>query len=253
MKREEREQMLKDKLLQMKTYENALYKKGIQYVAGVDEAGRGPLAGPVVAAAVVLPVDFDIIGVDDSKKLTEKKREELFAIIQDKAVAYGIGIIDNAVIDKINILQATKEAMKEALRNLERKLREMHGADWRKALNRSGRDDCCIQHILIDALTLKDVPIPQTAIIKGDSKSVSIAAASILAKVTRDRMMAEYNKVYPGYAFDKNKGYGTKAHCEGIRTRGICTIHRRSFLKNILGSLDCDEDTDCCDINVGAE
>jgi len=242
MKKDEREQLLKDKLLRMKEYENVLFEKGLQFIAGVDEAGRGPLAGPVVAAAVVLPRDFDVIGIDDSKKLSAKKREELFPVIQEKSIAYGIGIADNNAIDRINILQATKTAMKDALRELEKKLRELSGPDWRNKLHCEDRKSCCIQHILIDALTLKDVPIPQTAIIKGDSKSISIAAASILAKVTRDRMMAEFHKLYPYYAFDSNKGYGTKAHYDGIEERGICAIHRRSFLKNIPNSLENDEE-----------
>lgn len=209
--------MLREKLIRMKEQESLLYAEGLHYVAGVDEVGRGPLAGPVVAAAVILPLDFDVLGVDDSKKLSEKKREELFDVICHKAVAYGIGLIDNEIIDEINILEATKVAMKEALRSLQDKLPEGNQ----------------IQHILIDALTLKDVAIPQTGIVGGDGKSVSIAAASIVAKVIRDRMMKEYHETYPNYSFDKNKGYGTKAHYDGIHTYGICPIHRKSFLKNL--------------------
>ncbi len=230
MKKEERLLLLAEKLARMKEYENALYEKGVKYIAGVDEVGRGPLAGPVVAAAVILPEDFALLGVDDSKKLSEKKREELFEQIRDAAVAYGIGCIDNETIDRINILEATKAAMKEALRDLEKKLRDSLGDDW-KALtgNPDRRKPCCIQHILIDALTLKDVPIPQTGIIRGDGASVSIAAASILAKVTRDRMMKEYHETYPDYSFDSNKGYGTRAHYEGIKARGLCPIHRKTF------------------------
>ncbi|MDD2484208.1 MAG: ribonuclease HII [Eubacteriales bacterium] len=212
MKKDERQLLLKEKLLQMKCYEQALYEKGERYIAGVDEVGRGPLAGPVVAAAVVLPSDFAILGVDDSKKLSPKKRDELYDAILANAIAYGIGLVDHATIDRINILEATKIAMKEALRECEK--------------------NCLIGHVLIDALHLKEVPLPQTAIIKGDAKSVSIAAASIVAKVTRDRMMMDYDALYPGYSFAANKGYGTTAHYEGLRKQGICPIHRRSFLKD---------------------
>lgn len=234
MKKEERLQLLQEKLVRMKQHENALYKKGIQYIAGVDEAGRGPLAGPVVAAAVVLPKDFNILGVDDSKKLSPKKREELFEQIKTAAVAYGIGCIDNETIDRINILEATKLAMKDALRQLEANLREILGDGWKKRTGNDGREKpCCIQHVLIDGLALPDVPIPQTAIIHGDGISISIAAASILAKVTRDQIMMENHKIYPGYAFDCNKGYGTKAHYEGIKLHGLCPIHRKTFLMNM--------------------
>ena len=232
MKKEERQKLLQEKLIKMKEYENALYEKGIQYIAGVDEVGRGPLAGPVVSVAVVLPKDFSILGVDDSKKLSPKKREELYEQIKEVAVAYGIGCIDNDTIDRINILEATKLAMKDALRELEGNLRAKLGDNWKKSTGDENRHKpCCIQHILIDALRLKDVPIEQTAIIRGDGASVSIAAASILAKVTRDRMMVEYNETYPGYSFECNKGYGTRAHYEGIKNRGTCQIHRRTFLK----------------------
>lgn len=231
MKKEERLILLQEKLQQMKAYEKALYEKGIRYIAGIDEAGRGPLAGPVVAAAVILPEDWDIPGIDDSKKLSEKKREAFYDIIREKAVAYGIGCVDNETIDRINILEATKAAMKEALRELERKLRAALGDDWKKLTGDPCREKpCSIQHILIDALTLKDVPVPQTGIVHGDGASVSIAAASILAKVTRDRMMLDYHRQYPDYGFDRNKGYGTKAHYEGIARCGSCPIHRRTFL-----------------------
>ncbi|NLY70132.1 MAG: ribonuclease HII [Clostridiales bacterium] len=214
MNKDERQKMLLHKLQEMKAYEEALYSKGIRYIAGVDEVGRGPLAGPLVAAAVILPEDFNILGINDSKKLTENKREELNFKIKDNCLAYGIGIVDNVVIDNVNILEATKIAMRDAIRNLGRR--------------------CCIEHILLDALVLEDVPIPQTSIVKGDSKSISIAAASILAKVIRDRMMVKYHQSFPYYSFDTNKGYGTKAHYEGIKQQGICSIHRKSFLKNIL-------------------
>ena len=212
MTKEEREQKARQRLSEMKQFEEELYADGIQYIAGIDEVGRGPLAGPVVAAAVILPKDFAVLGVDDSKKLTEKKREELFDLIMECAVCCGIGIIDNKVIDEVNILEATKLAMKQAIAKLEIKP----------------------EYILIDALTLKDITTPQRGIIKGDSLSISIAAASIIAKVTRDRMMDEYHQEFPFYAFDQNKGYGTKAHYEGIEGYGICELHRKSFLKNIL-------------------
>lgn len=219
MTKAERQQVLKEKLQSMQEYERKLHAEGISYIAGVDEVGRGPLAGPVVTACVVLPEDFSVLGVDDSKKLSEKKREQLYGQIKEHAVAWGIGMRDNQIIDKINILEATKEAMKDAIIETDLMLAQKTGGH--------------IEHILIDALTLKNVEIPQTGLVKGDSKSLSIAAASILAKVTRDRMMMEYHQEYPGYAFDSNKGYGTKAHYEGIFTNGITPIHRQSFLKNL--------------------
>ena len=218
MTKPEREQVLREKLQTMQVYERDLRAAGKRCIAGVDEVGRGPLAGPVVAACVVLPEDFDVLGVDDSKKLSEKKREQLYDAILSEALAYGIGMQDNASIDEINILEATKEAMRCAIIEAEQRLHEKTG--------------CGIDHILIDALTLREIAIPQTGIIKGDSASLSIAAASILAKVTRDRMMVEYDSIYPGYAFAKNKGYGTKAHYEGLQAQGMTPIHRRSFLKN---------------------
>ena len=214
MKRIEKQKLLLEEML---TSERNLWQQGYDFIAGVDEVGRGPLAGPVVAAAVVLPKDFSVLGINDSKKVTEKKREELFPIIKETAIAYGIGVVDHQVIDEINILEATKIAMKEAIENLKTDL-----------LNKKEK---VIDYILIDALTL-DVDVPQKAMIKGDAKSVSIAAASILAKVTRDHMMIEYDKVYPGYSFASNKGYGTKAHYEGLNNLGLCPIHRKTFLKN---------------------
>jgi ribonuclease HII len=215
MTKEEREQKARLRLAEMKLIEEELYAGGVRYIAGIDEVGRGPLAGPVVAAAVILPTDFDILGVDDSKKLSGKKREELYDQIVKYAVSWGIGIIDNYIIDEINILEATKLAMKQAVEKLE----------------------TTPEYILIDALTLKDVTIPQRGIIRGDSLSVSIAAASIVAKVTRDRMMDAYHLQYPHYSFDQNKGYGTKAHYEGIDCHGPCKLHRRSFLKNYYEKL----------------
>lgn len=214
MTKQERLEKQKQRLAEMKVYEAELHEKGYVNIAGVDEVGRGPLAGPVVAAAVILPEDFDILGIDDSKKLSEKKREELFDIIKENAIAYGIGMADHTVIDEINILQATKVAMKEAIENL--------------------KQNVPVDYILFDAMKIDDVDIPQESIIKGDAKILAIAAASIIAKVTRDRMMVEYSKEYPGYAFEKNKGYGTKAHYQGIEQNGICPIHRKTFLKKIL-------------------
>lgn len=225
----EREALLKEKLVLMKKYENDLYAQGLNYVAGVDEVGRGPLAGPVVTACVVLPQDFDVLGIDDSKKLSEKKREQLFDIIKEKALACGIGMSDNVRIDEINILEATKEAMEKAVKAADEQLRASLG--FSVSADENEKRENVIQHILIDALTLKNVDIPQTGIIKGDAQSVSIAAASIIAKVTRDRMMVEYAKEFPAYGFEKNKGYGTKAHYEGLDNAGICSIHRKSFLR----------------------
>jgi len=216
MKKEEREALLRQKLIEMKRYEMVLYNKGAIFIAGVDEVGRGPLAGPVVAASVILPPDFDIIGIDDSKKLSEKKRNEMDLLIRESAIAYGIGICNERVIDEINILEATKLAMKEAIHEAEKML------------------GCKTDHILLDAVTLRDLERPQTAIIHGDCLSVSIAAASIIAKVARDAMMKEYSLIYPHYCFEQNKGYGTQAHYSGIQEHGICQIHRRSFLKNYL-------------------
>lgn len=222
MTKAERQKLLEEKLVTMQAYENELRAEGIRYIGGVDEVGRGPLAGPVTAACVVLPEDFDVLGVDDSKKLSEKKRKELFDKIKEKALAVGIGMCDNRVIDEINILEATKKAMAEAIARADRQLTE------------KGLSDEGVEHLLIDAVSLKDVDTPQTSIIKGDAQSLSIAAASIVAKVTRDRLMAEYHRQYPFYGFDSNKGYGTKAHYEGIDKYGITPIHRKTFLKNIL-------------------
>ncbi|MFQ7103446.1 MAG: ribonuclease HII, partial [Anaerovoracaceae bacterium] len=192
-----------------------LHRQGYVNIAGVDEVGRGPLAGPVVAAAVVLPEDFDVLGIDDSKKLSEKRREELFDVILEKAVAWGIGMADHSTIDEINILQATKLAMKDAIADLSGKL---EGIDY----------------VIFDAVKINDLKLPQEAVIKGDSKILAVAAASIVAKVTRDRMMVAYAEEYPGYGFEKNKGYGTKQHYEGIARQGICPIHRKTFLKKVL-------------------
>ena len=218
MKNKYTEEYLKQKSEEMRTFEEKLYKEGVFFVAGVDEVGRGPLAGPVVSAAVILPLDFDVPGIDDSKKLSEKKRDILCPIIKEKALAYGIGMADEKIIDSINILEATKLSMREALKNAEIML---------------GKE---IQHILFDAVKIEEIKTPQTSLIHGDSRSISIAAASIVAKVTRDAMMKSYHEQYPWYSFDKNKGYGTKAHYEGIKAHGICPIHRITFLKNIIAA-----------------
>lgn len=223
MTKQERIEKQKQRLAEMKEPESSLHAEGYRFVAGVDEVGRGPLAGPVVTAAVVLPEDFDVLGVDDSKKLSEKRREELYDQILDRCLAYGIGMADHKVIDEINILQATKKAMKEAITACDLQLRVKEG----------GAADAHIDFVLIDAVTLEGLDKPQHAVVKGDAKVLAIAAASIVAKVTRDRMMVEYAKEYPWYAFEKNKGYGTAAHYEGIRAHGTCPIHRLSFLKNM--------------------
>ncbi len=188
-------------------YEKRYYDKGIEYIGGIDEVGRGPYAGPVVTACVILPKGSRIEGINDSKKLSAKKRDELFDIIRERAVSIGIGMADNYEIDELNILQATYMAMKRAVENMEIKP----------------------QQLLVDAVTIPDIDIPQEAVIKGDAKSISIGAASIIAKVTRDRIMAEYSKQYPQYGFDKNVGYGTREHEAAIREYGLCSIHRRSF------------------------
>ena len=219
MTKKEREEYLLQKLAEMKQFDQET-TGGCTFIAGVDEVGRGPLAGPVVTAAVVLPPDFDVPGIDDSKKLTEKKREALFPVIKDHALAYGIGMADHKRIDEINILEATKEAMAQAVENAAAMLKEKHGSE--------------IGHVLFDAMKLDTVKLPQTSVIKGDAKSLSIAAASVIAKVTRDRMMVEMAEKYPHYAFEKNKGYGTKAHYEGLEKAGPCEIHRMTFLKNFL-------------------
>lgn len=201
----------KARLYEMTSFERDCYKNGFSVIAGVDEVGRGPLAGPVVAAAVILKEDEVIPGVNDSKKLSEKKREFLYNEIKARALSVGVGVVDEKVIDEINILNATYLAMKMAVENLTIK------PDF----------------ILLDAVSLSDLNIPQKPIVKGDCLSLSIAAASIIAKVERDRMICEYDKVYPLYGFSKHKGYGTKYHMDAIRNMGILPVHRKSFLKNI--------------------
>ena len=204
---------------ELKRPEIELMDKGYSLIAGVDEVGRGPLAGPVVAAACIFDRDVDIVGIDDSKKLSEKKREQFFDEIKDKALAYGIGEASCEVIDEINILEATKLAMKKAIEEAD------------KMLESKGRDR--IQIVIFDAVKINDLKKEQMSVIKGDQTYLSVAAASILAKVTRDNLMKEYDKVYPEYGFASNKGYGTKAHYEGIKKAGITEIHRKSFLKNL--------------------
>ena len=190
----------------MKEYENELYNKNIELIAGVDEVGRGPLVGPVVAAAVILPKDFYMKEINDSKQLSEKKRDKLYPIIMENAISVGIGVVNEKIIDEINILEATKKAMKEAINNLTIKP----------------------EHLLIDAVKL-NIDIPFTSIIKGDAKSQSIAAASIIAKVYRDKLMYELDKKYPEYDFANNKGYGTKKHIEAIKKYGVLEEHRKTF------------------------
>lgn len=204
----EKLQKERERLEAMRSFEHQY--EGYGAVCGIDEVGRGPLAGPVVAGAVILPTDCEILYLNDSKKLSEKKRELLYDEIMEKAVATGIGVISPARIDEINILQATYEAMRMAIGNLE------------------------IQPsvLLNDAVTIPLVELPQVPIIKGDAKSVSIAAASIIAKVTRDRMMAEYEEIYPGYSFASNKGYGSAQHIAALKELGPTPIHRRTFIKN---------------------
>ena len=194
----------------LKKYEKEYDK--YSYICGIDEVGRGPLAGPVVAGAVILPKDCDILYINDSKKLSAAKREELYDIIMEKAVAVGIGMVGPDRIDEINILQATYEAMRQAI----------------------GKLDPQPTLLLNDAVTIPQVDIPQVPIIKGDAKSISIGAASIIAKVTRDRMMVAYDSEYPGYAFAENKGYGSAAHIAALKELGPTPIHRRTFVKNFL-------------------
>lgn len=190
----------------MLEYENNLYKEGVTLIAGVDEVGRGPLIGPVVACACILPVNFYYKDIKDSKKLSEKKREEMYKIIKENAISIGLGIVSEKVIDELNIYEATKIAMKEAIKNL----------------------NITPEHVLIDAMKL-ELNIPSTSIIKGDTKSESIAAASIIAKVTRDHMLDEMDKEYPMYDLKNNKGYGTKKHLEALQTYGPCKYHRVSY------------------------
>lgn len=199
-----------ERLYDMRTYERKYDE--YELICGIDEAGRGPLSGPVVSAAVILPKDVNIMYVNDSKKLTEAKREELYEEIYDKAISVGVGIGNVEDIDTINILNATYKSMQEAVNNL------------------NVKPDI----LLVDAVTIPNINIKQEGIIKGDAKSISIAAASIIAKVTRDNMMKEYNELYPEYQFAKNKGYGTKDHLDALRNYGASPIHRKTFIKSII-------------------
>ena len=206
-KREIQKRIDEDERLEgMLAYEKECYARGIELIAGVDEVGRGPLAGPVVAAAVILPKACKIPGLNDSKKIPKYKHKEIYEAVLQNAIAIGIGIKDNHVIDQVNIYEATKLAMMEAI----------------------GRLDPQPQHLLIDAMKL-DLPISQTSIIKGDANSLSIAAASIVAKATRDQMMEEFDREYPGYDFAQNAGYGTAKHLAGLDKLGVTPIHRHSF------------------------
>lgn len=207
------------RLAAMHEYENA--HADVRFIAGIDEAGRGPLAGPVVAACCILPKDAVILYLNDSKKVTALRREAMLPEIKEKAIAYGIGIVEEKRIDEINILQADYEAMRIALQQTSAMLRAKGLADAPGLL-------------LNDAVTIPGVDIPQESIIKGDAKSVSIAAASILAKVTRDHLMEEYDAQYPEYGFARNKGYGTKEHIEALKRLGPCPIHRRSFIGHFV-------------------
>lgn len=212
-----------ERLKEIKKIEEELYANGTTSIAGIDEAGRGPLAGPVVVACVVMPRDSMIEGVNDSKKVSEKKREKLYEEIIKEAIGYGVGIISQEEIDRINILNATKEGLTTAIKEMEKDLKEKK------------RNFDKPEIILVDALTKIDTDhIPYKSIIKGDAKSYSIAAASIIAKVTRDRIMRQWAEVYPMYGFEKHKGYGTSAHISAIKEYGLCPLHRKSFVKNIV-------------------
>ena len=203
-----------ERLKLLKADEEKLHEKNIEYIAGIDEAGRGPLAGPVVVGVVIMPKDSMIEGVNDSKKVSEKKREKLYDEITNEAIAWGVGIVDQNRIDEINILNATKEAVTMAISSLKVKP----------------------DLILVDALTNIDtLGIPYKSIIKGDAKEYSIAAASIIAKVTRDRIMRQWDEVFPEYGFKGHKGYGTKKHIEAIKEYGPCMLHRKTFIKNFIG------------------
>ena len=202
-----------ERLTKLKEIEENLYQKGFQKICGIDEAGRGPLAGPVVVAGVIMPKDSKIEGVNDSKKVSEKKREKLYDLMLEEAIAYSVAVIGQDIIDEINILNATKKGVTEVIEGLKEKP----------------------NLILVDALThINTKGIPYDSIIKGDAKCYSIAAASIIAKVTRDRIMRQWDEVYPQYGFISHKGYGTAKHIQAIKEYGLCPIHRRSFTKNFI-------------------
>ena len=207
----EKEQL---RLQELKKIEDDIYSQGNEYICGIDEAGRGPLAGPVVVASVIMPKDSMIEGVNDSKKVSEKKREKLYEEIIENAISYSVGIVDQKEIDRVNILNATKAGLTESIKGLKVKP----------------------DIILVDALTGIDTcGIPYRSIVKGDAKCYSIAAASIIAKVTRDRIMRQWHEIYPQYNFIQHKGYGTAAHIAAIKEYGLCPLHRLSFVKNIIG------------------
>jgi len=204
------------RLQEIRKIEEDIYSQGTEYICGIDEAGRGPLAGPVVVASVIMPKDSMIEGVNDSKKISEKKRERLYDEIIENAISYSVGIVDQKEIDRVNILNATKAGLTECIKGLKVKP----------------------EIILVDALTGIDTcGIPYHSIVKGDAKSYSIAAASIIAKVTRDRIMRQWHDVYPEYNFIQHKGYGTAAHIAAIKEHGLCPLHRLSFVKNIVGTI----------------
>ena len=246
MTKAERLEKQKNRADELKKYEREYSALGHSYIAGVDEVGRGPLAGPVVASCVILNPEYEGLGIDDSKKITEKNREKLYDEIRENSLCYGFGLCDNNIIDDINILEATKKAMKQAImaanKMLIEKLRNNESVNLSEleknktiagTNNQSGNDDLLIDLILVDAVTVPGVYTKQISLVHGDATSISIAAASILAKVKRDRMMIEYDDIYPGYGFASNKGYGTAAHYAGIKAQGITPIHRKTFLKNI--------------------
>ncbi len=219
MTKEERIKIARERYEKLLSYDKEASHSYELMLAGIDEVGRGPLAGPVVAACVVLPADFDGIGIYDSKKVTEKSRTMLDAKIREHALAYGIGVVDNELIDQINILNATKEAMRIAYKNANKMLEEKEGKS--------------IDILLIDALTL-GISKNEKGIIKGDENSLAIAASSILAKVYRDKLMIEEGKKYPDFAFESNKGYGSKSHIEALKEYGPTPIHRRSFIGRLV-------------------
>jgi ribonuclease HII len=202
-----------ERLTKLKTFEGSLSNSGFKYIGGIDEVGRGPLAGPVLACCIIMPTDSMIEGINDSKKVSQKKRERLFDVILDECIDYGIGMADEKTIDSINILNATHLAMKRSIENMQIKP----------------------EYLLIDAEKLDHVDIPASSIIKGDSLSYNIACASIIAKVTRDRIMVRYSHLYNTYKFEKNKGYGTAEHIAAIKKYGLCNIHRHSFCKHFTG------------------
>ena len=213
-----------ERLNVLKEFEKKLYSEGLKYIAGIDEAGRGPLAGPVVVGIAMMKPDSFIEGVNDSKKISEKKREQLYEQITSEAISYGIGIIDQKEIDEINILQATKKGLTTAIKDMEAKLAKKPELEITKP-----------DAILVDALTKIDTDgIPYKSIIHGDAISYSIACASIIAKVTRDRIMRQWDEIYPQYGFAKHKGYGTAAHIKAIKEYGPCALHRASFIKNFI-------------------